>query len=196
MQELGERNDARLAEVTGLPEAVIVRCKKLISFEKEFQDLMLDPDPDKRVKADFFIELYAVVNDRDVTKFDWFSRKEFIRQMLAKYQHKPQTLKAVTDFRLIKQHITNARRIRAVKTFSKRLRRFTHELSAPLSSLEIEEASVHAEAKALIKKVASVQTLIRDLDVEQFYGEEALWSTLAELSKVIDDALRKAEKRR
>src|SRR6266446_3735742 len=103
MNELNERNDAKLAVLTGLPEAVVTRCKKLLSYPKKFQDLMLDPDPEKRVKADFFIELYPVIHDRDVSKFDWFKEKRFIRQMLTKYNDESKTIKAVTDFRLIKQ---------------------------------------------------------------------------------------------
>src|SRR3989442_13697327 len=74
MKEVGDRNNARLAELTGLDEAVIVRCKKLISFDKRFQDMMLDPNPEKRVKADFFIELYPVIHDGDVVEFKWFSK--------------------------------------------------------------------------------------------------------------------------
>jgi ParB family chromosome partitioning protein len=196
MKEIDDRNDARLAELTGLPEAVIVRCKKLISYSSEFQDLMLDPNPERRVKADFFIELYSVIHDRDVTGFNWFKANDFTHQMLAKYREPPTTIKSVTDFRLIKQHITNARRIGAMPTFSKRLRRFAEDHKAPLPSLEIEEASVHAEAKALVKKVSSLQALIRDLDTEQFYGEEVLWLALADLLKVLEEKLKTADKRR
>src|ERR1700694_5057514 len=45
MDELKERNDSRLAVLTGLPEAVVARCKKLLSYPKKFQDLMLHQDP-------------------------------------------------------------------------------------------------------------------------------------------------------
>ncbi len=92
MKEVGDRNNARLAELTGLDEAVIVRCKKLISFDKRFQDMMLDPNPEKRVKADFFIELYPVIHDRDVVEFKWFSKTKFTRQMLSKYLEEPRTI--------------------------------------------------------------------------------------------------------
>ncbi len=69
MRALEESKGTSLAELTGLDEAVVVRCKKLLSYNKRYQDMMLDADPDKRVKADFFIELYAVRNDREVKKF-------------------------------------------------------------------------------------------------------------------------------
>ena len=77
MRALGERKEKRLAELTGLDEAVVVRCKKLLSFNKHYQDMMLDADPNTRMKADFFIELYAVRNDREVNKFPWFKKDEF-----------------------------------------------------------------------------------------------------------------------
>lgn len=196
MNEIGDRNDARLAELTGLDESVVIRCKKLISFEKEFQDMMLDSDPAKRMKADFFIELYSVIHDRDVTKFDWFSRKKFIRQMLVKYLEEPRTIKSVTDFRLIKQHITNARRINAIKEFSGRLQRFSELPETPLEHLEIDEASVHAEAKTIVKKLHSIEGLFSDLDAEQFYGEEDLWESVKRLITVLEKKLQEANKRR
>ena len=106
MRELGEKKERRLAELTGLDEAVVVRCKKLLSYSKRYQDTMLDADPDKRVKADFFIELYAVRNDREVEKFSWFNKDKFTDDMLKKVEQKG--IKAVTDFRIVKQYINNA----------------------------------------------------------------------------------------
>jgi len=196
MEEVKDRNNGRLAELTGLDEAVITRCKKLISYDKKFQDMMLDPDPEKRIKADFFIELYPVIHDREVTQFEWFTRKRFIRQMLEKYLHEPRTIKSVTDFRLVKQHITNAKRVGAIKEFAKRLSKFAAVPETPLDYLEIEEASIHAGAKALVKKITALEALIADLDAEQFYGEEALWDSMTRLIKVLEIKLRAADKRR
>jgi ParB family chromosome partitioning protein len=196
MNEVGDRNNARLAELTGLDEAMIVRCKKLISFDKAFQDMMLDPNPEKRIKSDFFIELYPVIHDRDVSEFAWFSRNKFIRQMLTKYLREPRTIKAVTDFRLVKQHITNARRIGALTTFSARLRRFAETPETLLRHLEIQEASIRAEAKTIIKKIDALEALLSNLDVETYYGEEALWKSISRLVEVLEKRLQEADKRR
>src|SRR5436190_20131769 len=54
MDELRERRDKQLADLTGLDQAVVVRCKKLLSFSRKYQDMMLVPDPSERIKADFF----------------------------------------------------------------------------------------------------------------------------------------------
>jgi hypothetical protein len=42
MDEMGEKNAKRLAALTGLDEAVVVRCKKLLSYPRRYQDLMLE----------------------------------------------------------------------------------------------------------------------------------------------------------
>jgi ParB family transcriptional regulator, chromosome partitioning protein len=196
MKETGDKNNEHLAELTGLDEAVIVRCKKLISYDKSFQDMMLDPDPEKRIKSDFFIELYPVIHDRDVTNFGWFSRSKFIRQMLAKYLQEPRTVKAVTDFRLVKQHITNARRIRALDDFSNRLQRFAEVRETPLDHLEIEEANIHEEARSITRRLDSIYEVFKDLDVETYYGEEDLWQSSRKLVELLERKLKEADKRR
>jgi ParB family chromosome partitioning protein len=196
MKEINDRNNSRLAELTGLDEAMIVRSKKLISYDKKFQDMMLDPNPEKRIKSDFFIELYPVIHDRDVVKFKWFSRTKFIRQMLSKYLIEPRTIKAVTDFRLIKQYITNARRIGALQKLSGRLQQFADVHETRLESLEIQEANIHAEAKTIIKKVDALEGLFTDLDVEKFYGEENLWRSISRLIEILEKKLKEADKRR
>lgn len=196
IQQTGDRNNAHLAQLTGLDEAVIVRCKKLISYPKEFQEMMLEPNPENRIKADFFIELYSVIHDRDVEHFEWFRRNEFTRQMLSKYLNDPRTIKAVTDFRLIKQYITNARRIGALVEFSERLKHFASTHEAPISHLEMEEATIHAEAKTVTARVEALEQLIRELDVQKFYGEEDLWRSLTRLIETLTSKLREADKRR
>ena len=196
MHELKDRKDARLAATTGLDESVIVRCKKLLSFSREFQDRMLDADPDKRIKADFFIELYSVVHDRDVSSQDWFSENKFVRQMLRKYLDSSRTIKAVTDFRLIKQHITNARRIGKIKQLATRLKRFAETVDEPISSLEIGEASVRAGATGITKRAVALELTIKGLDVEKFYGEEAMWMSLIKLVRTTEAKLKDADKLR
>src|SRR2546426_882650 len=103
MKAMKEKRDGRLAELTGLDRAVVARCKKLLSFPKKYQDMMLDTDPEKRVKADFFIELYPVLHDRTVERMSWFRPDTFTAKMLRRYNEKKLT--SVTDFRKIKQYI-------------------------------------------------------------------------------------------
>ena len=194
MHELNEKNEKKLASLTGLDQAVVLRCKKLLSYPKKYQDLMLDPDPDKRVKADFFIELYVVRNDRLVRKMDWFSDDKFINRMLEKYRSGC-GLKSVTDFRVIKQYINNAQEAGKSSVIAKRLKEFIENDSLELDHLAIKSADVSASAKKLLSNISKIEEAIQDLDVQEYYGEEALWTSLERLQKLIRSKLRAAGRR-
>jgi ParB family chromosome partitioning protein len=188
MRELDETIERRLAELTGLDEAVVVRCKKLLSYRKSYQDLMLDADPDKRVKADFFIELYAVRNDRAVKKFTWFKKDKFTDDMLKKVEAKG--IKAVTDFRIVKQHINNAVKVNKTAVISKRLQEFAEQPALTPEHLSIESAKVAADAKKVLRSAENLYAQINEIDVDEYYGEEVMWSRLESLAHLIHEKLR------
>jgi ParB family transcriptional regulator, chromosome partitioning protein len=193
MRELKERGEKRLAALTGLDEAVVVRCKKLLSYPKKYQDMMLDPDPENRAKADFFIELYVVVTDRNVIKFDWFSRNRFTDAMLRKAGAKG--LHSVTEFRIVKQHVNNAAKAKKLGTISKRLREFADNPTLTISHLEISSAQIAAAARSLSRSVDSLTDQLSELDENEYYGEDELWDKLEKLSKTIRGLLRKVGRR-
>lgn len=194
MKELNEKSELRLAALTGLDRAVVTRCKKLLSYSKKFQDLMLDPDPQKRIKADFFIELHFVITDRVVNRMDWFSSNVFTQRMLEKYQQK-KGLKSVLEFRLMKQYINNARDANKESIISKRLKQFMNDDSLTLDHLIIPSADVSASARKLLKSITKIETAIHDLNVREFYGEEELWLSLERLLQLIRGKLRAAGRR-
>ncbi len=195
MRELRETNEKRLSSLTGLDQAVVSRCKKLLSYAKKYQDLMLDPNPYKRVKSDFFIELYAVRNDRFVNSMGWFAKDKFTQKMLEKYQKKVSGLKAVTDFRIMKQHINNARQAGKGKVITKKLKEFTYDDKLTLDHLLIESADVSASARKLLKKIENLTDAIDGIDPEEYFGEKKLWSSLDKLLKIIRSKLRAAGRR-
>lgn len=61
MRELGETTPLNLHRLTGLSMKQIDRCKMLLAFPDQFQKLSLDPDPTIRIPANFWIELYPVL---------------------------------------------------------------------------------------------------------------------------------------
>jgi ParB/RepB/Spo0J family partition protein len=102
MEGLGEDDTKRLKEITGLSEPQIERCKILLTFPKEFQDLSLDPEPKTRIPANFWIEMYPLLNacERllpDVTKR--LGRDGITRRLVEKYRAK--RIKSVIHFRRV-----------------------------------------------------------------------------------------------
>ncbi len=194
MEQLKEKSERKLAELTGLDVAVVTRCRKLLSYSKRFQDLMLDPDPDKRVKADFFIELYPFLHDRVVAKTP-YSRPDLTQKMLEKYQSPHGGIKAVTDFRKAKQHITNARKAGKLTALSRRLDEFVEKVELTPDHLLIPAADVSAQARSLHSTVEKLHDALRKLDVEAYVGEEDLWSALESLLATIRKCLTAAGRR-
>lgn len=193
MAELNEKKEKRLAELTGLDEAVVQRCKKLLSYPKRYQDMMLDSDPSKRHKADFFIELYPVRNDREVNKFSWFEKNKFTDAMLKKQELGG--IKSVTDFRVIKQHINNAVKAKKTLAISKRLEEFTGNPSLSPDYLNIESAQITANAKRILKSVNSLYEQVNSIDVQEYFGEEDMWNKLESLASLIRCKLKELGRR-
>jgi hypothetical protein len=193
MKETGDRSERRLAALTGLDQAVVVRCKKLLSFPKKYQDMMLDIDPNKRVKADFFIELWPVLHDRQIKKYDWFKPATFTEKMLEK--HKGKALRSVTDFRVVKQQLNNSVKANRIGTMGRRLKEFTEQPNLTIAHLAIDEIDTSASARKFIKAADELQASLRDLDTNKYYGERMLWESLEKLLETIKTKLREVDRR-
>ena len=193
IEKTKDSNNKRLAALTGLDEAVVVRCKKLLSFEKKYQEMMLDPNPEQRTKSDFFIELYAVRHDRNVRSFEWFKPVRFTDQMIAKMEARG--LKAVTDFRLVKQHINNAVKAGRTKLISSRLRAFADDPKATVDTLAVEAAESHKLAGNITKDVFKLLDQLDEIDIQLMYGEKEMWDSMEKLMRRIRSLLLKADRR-
>jgi ParB family transcriptional regulator, chromosome partitioning protein len=194
MHELQERNEKRLATLTGLNPAVVSRCKKLLSYDRNYQDLMLNPDPVKRIKADFFIELYTLLVDRNIKEMKWYSKKPFIENMLRKYLTK-KGIRSVTDFRLLKQYVTNAFHIGNGNLIARRLEEFSKDDSLTLDYLNLEGAELAKTLKRTLTNVHKFETSIKEIDVQEMYGSEELWDALEQIVETIRQKLRQAGRR-
>ncbi len=193
VKETKDSNNKSLAALTSLDEAVVVRCKKLLSYEKKYQNMMLDSNPEQRTKADFFIELYPVRHDRTVRGFDWFKPVPFTDRMIEKMDAKG--LKAVTDFRIVKQHINNAVKAGRTKAISTRLKTFAENPKATVDMLAIEAAESQKMAREITKDVYKLLDQLDEIDVELMYGEKAMWDSMETLMERIKSLLLKADRR-
>ncbi len=102
MTELGEQDTHKLEKLTGLSEPQIERCKKLLTFNKHFQNLSLDPDPKTRIPSNFWIEVLPVLDLVHEVLPDVYNRfrKDGVTQKLVdKYQ--AGKIKSVIHFRKV-----------------------------------------------------------------------------------------------
>jgi ParB family transcriptional regulator, chromosome partitioning protein len=102
MNELEERDTAKLSKLTGLSEAQLERCKKLLLFPKHFQNMSLDPDPKNRIPSNFWIEVLPVldlVNQVLPDIYQQLTRDGITQKLVDKYRKGK--IKSVIHFRKV-----------------------------------------------------------------------------------------------
>ena len=195
MVEMQERRDQALADLTGLNVAVVVRCKKLLSYSDRYRNMMLEAEPRDRIKADFFIELYTILNDRVLAISSAAAKERVTDIMLHKYLNKKSGFKSLTDFRKIKQFISIARTAGKQDEVRRRFRALLESDDVDIGYLEIDAARVHREARNLSDGATDLAASIRGLRTQEFLGEEAFWRSLENLMTTIRTKLRDAGRR-
>lgn len=101
METIGENDTKVLSKFTGLSDAQIERCKKLLSFPDRFQEMSLDPDPKTRIPSNFWIEAFPVLNlaVEAVPTLKDIGRDRATDKLVEKYRGRK--IKSVIHFRLI-----------------------------------------------------------------------------------------------
>lgn len=195
MKEMKETSEKTLADLTGLDVAVVTRCKKLLTYPVKYQNMMLFPEPDDRVKADFFIELYPVLHDSILVKAPWYNRNEMTDIFLHKYQKKKSGFKAITDFRKIKQYLSAARASGHTAQVLSRFKKFLESDRIEISYLEVDAARIHKSAGKLTRDIGKLLDAVKSLPVDEYIGEEELWSELEKLLRAVRKKLADADRR-
>lgn len=157
--------------------------------------MMLYADPDDRIKADFFIELYPIITDRLISKADWFDKDRVIQVFLRKYQDRLSGFKAITDFRKIKQHISVARAADRDDEISMLMEKFINSDTMQIDELEIDTARFHRQASTFVRALVRLRDELKLFEADSFLGEDELWLELEEFIDLSREKLRQADRR-
>lgn len=195
MIQLDDKNERRLAEITGLPAAIVSRCKKLLTFSPKYQDMMLDANPSDRIKADFFIELYPVINDKVINQFNWFKPGKFTDVMLDRYQRKTGQIVSVTDFRKIKQSIAVAKESNNLLELGIVLKEFYEDENLGVDHVEVLGARIHKSANQIRRSALELHNSLVEVKPASYFGEKEMWDALENLAMLISSKLKKADRR-
>jgi ParB family transcriptional regulator, chromosome partitioning protein len=195
MNELKERRDKVLADLTGLNVAVVGRCKKLLTYPDRYRNMMLSAEPKDRIKADFFIELYPILTDRVLNIRGQTAKNQVTNIMLHKYLNRKSGFKSLTDFRKIKSFISIARNADREDEVRKRFKALLDSDDIDIGYLEIDAARVHREARKLSDVAANLAKSIKGLRTDEYLGEELFWRTLEGLIATIKSKMEDAERR-
>lgn len=199
MKGLGETDDKRLAELTKVSEPQIKRCKILLSFAKKYQSMMMDTDPARRIKANFFIELQPVLDLLEKLPQSvraGKTRDELIEHFLNLYHQGK--IPSVIHFRRILEandyltedgNVDEAKEERfhsALRTLAISEKHSIRKLFDPLTSEDKSLASAQKLCTQFLEE-------IRALKVEHAVKRAALKKALSAVQKYISDLLTKLE---
>jgi ParB/RepB/Spo0J family partition protein len=110
MDDLKETDNKKLAKLTGLSETQVERCKWLLEYPKEFQELSMDPNPKTRIPSNFWIEAYPVIKlyEEELPDFIFeLGKNRLISILVDKYRDKK--IKSVIHFRRIREAYITAK---------------------------------------------------------------------------------------
>lgn len=116
IEELGESDPRALAKLTGLSEAQVERCRKLLAFDERYQAMSLDPDPTTRVPSNFWIEALPVLDliERELPNLSAnLNRDKITDKLIEKYRARK--IKSVIHFRRIMESYETSEDDKAVR---------------------------------------------------------------------------------
>jgi len=189
MDDLHERNERKLSELTKLSISQIRRSKILLSYPTRYQNMMLAP-PTERMKADFFIELDRIRRPALDDRFEpWMERGDSrtINIVLEKYER--EVITAVTDFR----HLAEIYRAGVAQHKGRRLNsEFDKFLSRPemaIEDIEVPGATFAKEAKEIQRSARRLLAQLDPLQVDVVASDATLVRTLRRLERIIHEKL-------
>jgi ParB family transcriptional regulator, chromosome partitioning protein len=189
IRELNTDNEIKLAKITSLTRSTVRRCKILLNFDKKYQDMMLNTEPDARMKPDLFIEMYPVLGliSEELPEISIrFPGNKLIDAFISRYMQGQ--LDSVTDFRKITS---------SIKKINDGLRR-TYVKDALLNFLLGQKTKLNdlmniidnfKEAQSMMR---SCETLTEHLQSFQAFPKDItpeMKQVLLNLKKVVEDKL-------
>ena len=195
MKGLGETDPKRIKEITGLSEPQIDRCILLLSFPKEFQNLSLDPDPKTRIPANFWIEMYPLLNacERllpDIVKR--LGRDGITRRFVDKYRAK--RIKSVLHFRRIMEALDLAEEAGNLRdAVLERLRLYINDIQLETRDAFDEFIVDPRRVQAAVKACSDFISSLERFRLEHTTDKAELLTALNDVSDYIEKLLIKLE---
>lgn len=185
MDELEVDDVAELHEITGLSPAQIERCKKILSFPKHFQELSLNPDPSKRIRSNFWVELYPVLEKAPELIPDLYAnlgRDGITQRMVDKYR--AGRIRSVIHFRRITEAIEIAEEEGDTDKVADRLREYI--LTPQFETREAFDGFIQ-EARRLNRVVGACDGFVSNLERAKVdYAIESKEEIVAKLMEVMN----------
>jgi len=187
MKDLNTEDTNELHEITGLSVPQIERCKTILGFPKEFQELSLEEDTTKRIPSNFWVELFPVLEETKQLLPDFYpqpGRNGITAALVDKYRAKK--IKSVIHFRRIMEAIDTATSAPERNRVAKSLRQFI--VTPELETRQVFDPFIQDSRRAQ-RVVMACERFIEDLQRSKInFAIDGKDEMIAKLLQVIDYA--------
>lgn len=197
MRVLKSTDEETLSKLTGLTAWNVRRCQVLLSFPKKYLDMTIVPDPQKRLKGDFFVELHPaleLIKDVFPRLYAEYSRNGITDRMLDKY--KAHDIKAVTEFRDLVKLIRATERGAPKRDVEKLLRSILEQPGIGIRQSFKSSEKIIYDVEKITKACRTLERSLAKLDTSQLRDATIVVKSLRDLRESIDAILRRMERRR
>lgn len=146
IDDLGESDTDKLAQLTGLSSPQVERCKILLNFPAKYQQMSLEPDPTSRIPANFWIEAFPLfeIAEQVIPKFfKDYGKNGICDRLVEKYR--AGSIKSVIHFRRVTEAFAESREERAAdfsRAFSNYLQDVESETRSAFDTFVLEPRKV------------------------------------------------------
>ena len=181
-----------LSLLTGLNQATVDRCIKLLSFAKEYQDLALY----RKLPEDYLIEMYPVLNliKKNLPEiYNKYSEQRLIGTFVEKRQRG--VIKSPIEFRTLGKIISGSKKGISKTIASRVITRIIDDLKYTVNDAYESSAKGFYQAKTIDKKCKDLIKYLEPLDETDLDQKDklSLLDILQRLKKIIDQKINKLQ---
>lgn len=191
--ETGKRpTEKLLSTLTGLTISGIRRCKKILTFPSEFQNMVHEG----KIKSDFLIEMHPVLDGIKKKFPDIIEKKTengIILHFINMLQDTPSRLENVTDFRYLKRVLEADKKGANPGVIRHAIERLFQDEHVTLPSLYEDSVKPLYDSISLEKKCIDLARDLEPLDIKSIEKKDSLIKALERLRKVIERTLARIE---
>lgn len=194
----------QIAKITGMSSIRVAECKRILSFDRKYIDMALEPDTKKRIRGDFFSQLALALEKLDnypeITKE--YSKTKIIDLMIEKYRD-GSIVNIINEFRTLRKILSSPKKGVQKKLVIENVKNYLREkpekdkggkITKPSMSMnelfDRTSYSVYKEEE-IIKKSDDLTEILIKFDIKKSKNLSKIERSLKKLSDRIEKTLNK-----
>ena len=195
-------SNMNIAKLTGMSSVRVAECKRILSFNKKYIDLALDPAPDRRIRGEFFSQLALPLKElENFPEITNECNKEQVTDKMIKKYRDGTIVNHISDFRMLKKILSSPKKgvgretvVSSVKEFLKSEPKKDDSGDVTEKAMTMEElfektSHMVYKEEAVIKKSNELVEMLDLLDVKMTGRSQDLKNALNRLSVSIKEIL-------